>query len=394
MSPPVVPVANELLQRLSLTQTEFGEGACRCLRAQLDRLGARRPLLVRDPAATAATNIDDELTTALSDGDPCTVLDVGTPLAPEDVDRYGQQCHEGKFDCVVAVGGGATLDAAKLIALRASNDKPMASMVGGEYEANSIPIIAVPTTAGSGSEATQFAVLFVDGEKHSISHASLRPSVAIVDPTLIASVPRKVAAAAGLDVLCQAIESLWSRRGDDKSRLFASESLRLVVPNLHPAVMQGDADAQAALCLASHLAGQAINRSTTTICHALSYMITARYRVPHGMAAAATLPASLLFNYQQVSAQAGDAEHCLKELSSVFQCSTVEAIARELVLLIRSVGGAASVAELALPADYKAAEHARKFNPERLRNNPRPATPDDIVGILLSRFDHEGNVEA
>lgn len=398
-SPKTTVVASKLIERLSLDRTEFGVQVGPTLRSHLARLDSHRPLLIRDRVATDSSQISDELIDVLSNGTRCTVLDVGSPLAPAEVDRLGEICRDGKFDCIVAVGGGATLDAAKLIAICASNNAPIMSLLKGEFVANKTPIIAVPTTAGSGSEATHFAVLFVGVEKHSISHPSMRPKVAVIDPSLIASVPKKVAAAAGLDVLCQSIESLWSQCADGKSLAYASEALRLVVPSLHPAVMEANADAQSALCLASHLSGQAINRSYTTICHALSYTLTARYGVPHGMAAASTLPASLLFNSNYIvsdgstSSRTSNVGRCIQELLTVFECDDVESIVRQLVLLIRSVGGAASVSELCLPLDYRPVEHAETFNPERLRNNPRHATPDDIISILLCTFDYDGYVK-
>ncbi len=87
-------------------------------------------------------------------------------------------------------------------------------------------------------------------------------------------------------------------------------------------------------------------------------------------------------------------DRCLQELKSCFNRDSIEAITRDIVLLIRSIGGAASVFELGLPTDYQPVEHAEKFNPERLRNNPRRATPDDIVGILRQTFDHDGCAKA
>lgn len=387
---------NGVIDRLFLKQTEFGVPLCRNLREHLGRLNAHRPLLIRDPVATQASGVTEELTTSLSNGVPCPALDVGSPLSPPDVDELGEFCRAGEFDCIVAVGGGATLDAAKLIALRAANNTPTIDLIEGNFSPSIIPIIAAPTTAGSGSEATHFAVLFVGEEKYSVAHPSLRPALAIIDPSLTHSVPQSVAMAAGLDVLCQSIESLWSRRADRKSIVYASEALKIVVPNLRSAVIDRDPSAQAALCLASHLAGQAINRSFTTICHALSYMLTARYGIPHGLAAAATLPSSLLLNCKRNHTtpvrrpSIGDMDRCIWELSAVLKCSDVESIVRKLVLLIRSIGGAASISELELPANYRPVEHAESFNPERLRNNPRRATPEDIVGILLRTFDSEG----
>lgn len=388
--------ATHLLQQRSLKRTEFSSDVCLSLRTQLQRLDLHRPLLVHDPIATEASGIQCQLMQLLFEPEDANVFDVSCPLSPSEVDELGLICRSGNFDNIVAVGGGATLDAAKLIALRSSNDRPTLTLVEGGFGASNIPIIAVPTTAGSGSEATHFAVLFVGEEKHSISHPSLRPKVAIVDPSLISSVPTKVAAAAGLDVLCQSVESLWSRRANRRSITFAAEALRLVIPNLKAAVVDKDPEAESSLCLASHLAGQAINYSFTTICHALSYRLTARYGISHGIATASTLPAAFYFNCgmmldaEVVTMEESGITRCARELASIFDCRDVESIIKHLVLLIRSVGGAASVAELSLPQDYLPVDHAEAVNPDRLRNNPRRATTEDIVGILLRDFDHDG----
>lgn len=355
-------------------------------------------LLVRDPIAANACNLSLSLPSCLSRETKCGIVDVTRTLSPAEVDRFGAYCAEGGYDVIVAVGGGATMDAAKLIALRASNSKPVEQLLRDGFSPNRIPIVAAPTTAGSGSEATHFAVLFVEQEKFSLAHPSLCPSWAIVDPRLTHSSPRRVAAAAGLDVLCQSIESLWSVQADSKSTEFAKESLQLVLPSLHPAVVDRDPKAQAHLALASHLAGQAINRSFTTVCHALSYALTAHYNVPHGFAAAATLPAALLFNSGQpmsdVLAVRGNraVSWPLEDLLEVFKASDIEEAISHVVQLIRSVGGAASVVELRLPHNYHPLSHVESVDPHRLKNNPRTVSVEDSLSLLRTRIDAEGRV--
>lgn len=374
-----VQVCSSILKRLSLDSTVFGTPVCTALSQQFARLDVQRPLLFRDPNATDASGISDELHKVLSGGN---VIDVSSTLQPSEVDCHGELLRQEGFDCVVAVGGGATMDAAKLVALSGSNDRNIVDLQDGEVTPNQYPIIAAPTTAGSGSEATQFAVLYVDERKYSVAHPSLLPRVAIVDPSLTCTAPERVAVAAGLDALCQSVESLWARRADVQSRAHASESLRLVVANLAAATIQRDPQAQTYLALASHLAGHAINRSTTTICHALSYYLTSHYGTPHGIAAAATLPSALLFN--SAGANAG---RCLNELYRVLECDDAESVSSRLAHLIRSVGAAACVQELYLPDDYNPAEHAASINLERLANNPRTANLEDVEELLRGRFD-------
>jgi alcohol dehydrogenase class IV len=295
------------------------------------------------------------------------------------------------------------MDAAKLIALRASNSKPLDQLLREGFSPNRIPLAAVPTTAGSGSEATHFAVLFVDQKKYSVAHSTLRPRWAILDPSLTHSAPRRVAAAAGLDALCQSIESLWSLKADSSSVALASEALRLVAGNLFAAVMSREPEAQAKLALGSHLAGRAINRSFTTVCHALSYPLTSQHGVPHGLAAAATLPAAVLFNAAPLSGEpvlsaargwSPEGEccmaRCVEALLQVFDCQDVESAAARLVQLIRSIGGAASIAELQLPESYDPRAHAESIDRHRLQNNPRALSGDETLSLLLARFDEAG----
>jgi alcohol dehydrogenase class IV len=412
-----------LRNHLDLKQVVFGESACSALPGILRQLAARRVLLVRDPAATDASGISTSLRDCLSKGHEYGEIDVATTLAPKEVDHFGAACARRRYDCIVAVGGGATIDAAKLIALRASNSRPIDQLIKDGFSPNEIPLVAVPTTAGSGSEATHFAVLFVDQKKYSLAHSSLRPRWAVVDPSLTHSVPQRVAAAAGLDALCQSIESLWSRNADSESVAFAGEALRLVADNLYAAVKNRDPGSQARLSLGSHLAGQAINRSFTTVCHALSYALTSKYGITHGLAAAATMPAAVLFhgaglpsgrvearssrlhhaavsvnksNFEKSSdpGASDDGDHCiarcLQSLRRVFECNDLGSVAARLVQLIRSIGGAASISELQLPDDYQAPAHAESVDYHRLQNNPRTLSQEEIVRLLLTKFDDRG----
>lgn len=185
-------------------------------------------------------------------------------------------------DVIVAIGGGATLDAAKIARVVGPGDSWAAP--GGVADATP-SLIAVPTTAGTGAETTHFAVLYVDGVKRSIAADGVRPDVAVVDPSFLATVPRSVAASSALDALVQSIESLLSVRSTDESRAAAAAALDLLSGRL-PRLDDHDG-----LGLAAFQAGDAIDRSFTGAAHALSYPFTARAGVPHGVAVARLLPA-------------------------------------------------------------------------------------------------------
>ncbi|MEY3013419.1 MAG: hypothetical protein RIT45_2154, partial [Pseudomonadota bacterium] len=216
-------------------------------------------------------------------------------------------------DVLLAVGGGSALDTAKAArhvlacggAATAARDV-LAGRAGAPaaYRLAAMRWIAAPTTAGTGSEVTHFAAVYVDGIKHSLADPSMRPEQAWVQPCLLASLPHATTVAAGLDALTQAIESAWSVGSDEASRAQSMAALRLAWPAL-PAAAAGDAAAQRSMALAATLAGLGIDHAKTTACHALSYTMTARWGVDHGVAVALTLAPMLRLN------AATTAENCI-----------------------------------------------------------------------------------
>jgi alcohol dehydrogenase len=195
-------------------------------------------------------------------------------------------------DLVLGVGGGSALDMAKL--LTAFRDIPdeqvLAAIESGERtEARRERLFLVPTTTGSGAEATHFAVVYIGNDKYSIGGQAMRPDVIVLDPTLSVSGSAYQRATSGIDAVCQAIESLWATGATDRSRYFARIALRLLLPAIVRYVNRPDPEASRAMCIGSHFAGRAIDISRTTAAHALSYGITKGYGVSHGHAVALTL---------------------------------------------------------------------------------------------------------
>jgi alcohol dehydrogenase class IV len=211
-------------------------------------------------------------------GDATRAVSFSTPLLTlADIEALARHVRsEGPVDVLVAVGGGSLLDAVKA-------SRHFDETLG------SARLIAVPTTVGSGSEATPFAAYFVDGQKRSADDPRMRPDGVVLDPDLLASLPVPVARASLLDAFCQACESVWSLRATERSRERALRALALIRENAI-AGLGGDSGALGRLLLAAHLAGQAIAESRTTLAHALSYAFTARFGVPHGEAVAIHLP--------------------------------------------------------------------------------------------------------
>ena len=208
----------------------------------------------------------------------------------EDVINGAMLFQEADPDLIVAIGGGTPLDMAKAInVFQAHQGKVdlLDLVTGVEPVRNSgVPLAALPTTAGTGSEATHFSVIYVGDEKYSLAHQSMLPDYAILDSQLTFEQPAYVTACTGIDALCQAIESYWSNSATERSRQYASRAIPALLENIRSAVREPDPVTRTTMSVAANLAGKAINISKTTGPHAFSYGLTRHYGVPHGHAVA------------------------------------------------------------------------------------------------------------
>lgn len=190
-----------------------------------------------------------------------------------DVDKGLAVLEEAHPDLMMAVGGGSAMDIAKLIR---------------HYSCRNIPLVALPTTAGTGAESTQFAVCYIDGVKYSISDETILPDVAVLYPPFTYGNGRYLTSCTGFDALAQAIEAYWNIYATDESDEYALKAIGLIY-GLLPKTDLVESD-RANLLLGANLAGRAINITRTTVPHALSYTLTSKYGYPHGHAVALTFP--------------------------------------------------------------------------------------------------------
>lgn len=240
--------------------------------------------------ASGAAAIIDEI---LSSNSVTRYSDFEVNPKIEDAERGVAIARENDVDLIVGVGGGSPMDMAKLIKAFYNTPENSAALVRGEIEMSKtdIPLVVVPTTAGSGSEATHFAVAYIGKEKHSLASPYLLPNGVILDGNLLSSSTPYQRAVNGLDALSQAIESAWAAGSTEESREYSFDAIERLVVDL-PAVVADTADSDAfqSIMVASNLAGRAINISKTTAAHAWSYAFTGYHGVPHGHAVWLTLP--------------------------------------------------------------------------------------------------------
>lgn len=278
--------------------TITGLGAINQLPRLLLSSGARRVLLVCGQTSFEASGAA-RILPALERAFALRRWDEHRPNPTGDDIAFGLRvAAEHRPDVVVGIGGGSTLDTAKLVtALLATEDGSDVGRVKRRIkklevaEDRAVGLILAPTTSGSGAQVTHFATVYLDKAKCSVFGAALLPDRIVLDPELSMSGTSYQRAVSGVDALAQAIESMWAVGGDERSRGNAEAAIRLLHPALVSFSHEPDTRTAQAMAKGSQLAGLAINRSRTTLPHALSYALTQQAGLAHGHAVAHTLPA-------------------------------------------------------------------------------------------------------
>ena len=308
----------------------------------------------------------------------------------EDVERGIEAYRECQPDLVIALGGGTAIDLAKLIgslAVQAASARDIATG-RASIESTGKSLMAIPTTAGTGSEATHFAVVYVDGEKYSVAHPSLLPRYAVVDSRLTASLPKRITAATGLDAFCQAIESMWSVAATEESMRYATDAVRLAFGNLVTATNSPTPETREAMSRASHLAGKAINITKTTAPHALSYALTSRHGVPHGMAVAITLTSMLAFNAEVTDEDCNDPRGAdavrdrIARILSGLGTDNIEDASASIKSLLTQINCPTTFDSVGVQTSDELKYIVDSVNAERLSNNPRRASQSQLFNRL------------
>lgn len=365
----------------------YGDGAVRQLPDAVEALGARRALLV-----CGATSFDASGAAAmLPDLQRVAAVHRWSDFAPntdaEDLIRGLRVVEEFRPDLVLGVGGGSAMDMAKLLCAFAGvtdEDTMRAAIRGGTPIESRLPrLVLAPTTSGSGSEATHFAVVYLGEEKFSVTGPVLRPDVVVLDPSLTLSGSRYQRATSGIDAVAQAIESLWAVGATDTSRRWARHALGLLLPAIEGFVNEPDAETARAMAIGSHLAGRAIDISKTTAAHALSYGITKRYGISHGHAVALTLGSFIKLHGEvdpgrlQSSVSATAHAEAMATIYALLSAADPQQGGHRFAALRQGIG-------LDMPpllAD-DTQELARAVNVERLSNNPVRLHHDELVDAL------------
>lgn len=274
-------------------------------------------------------------------------------------------------DTILAVGGGSSLDVAKCIKLYCQMSKDEIYL-NQEYKDTGVKLIAIPTTAGTGSESTRYAVIYYDGKKQSVTHDSIIPNIAILEPKVLKTLPLYQKKCTMLDALCQGIESWWSVNSTDESKKLSKKAVETIMKWWREYIFENTDESAAHIMEAANYAGRAICITQTTAAHAFSYKITSLYKLPHGHAVAVCLP--IIWEYM-----IGHMDKCLdgrgqSYLNDVFMEIAETMGANTLFDAIDIFRGIMRNMELSHPVSEQLSSDilllSSSVNPVRLRNNP------------------------
>ena len=277
------------------TKLSFGFGSVEGVGAEAKWLGASRALVVTDKVMVK-TGIAEKVTSGL--GVAHEIFDeVEAEPRIEVAQAVADKVRSASYDLVVGVGGGSSMDMAKVAAGFASNEGPAKSFVGNNLFAKvPIPSVMVPTTAGTGAELTVTSMVTVEGHKSWIYSTLLLPSVAVVDPDLTLSMPPGVTAATGMDALCHNPEAYLSGLASPITDSAALEGMRLIVKSLEKAVADGgERIARESMSLGALMGGIAL-QAKMVYGHSIGYTVATRFRLPHGVSCGLPLP-YIISNY-------------------------------------------------------------------------------------------------
>ena len=340
-----------------------GRDSMKKLPEMMEKLGIRKPMIVGMEPLTGT--LLKKVPALLA----CPVFSEFHPNPDlSDTEAGAEIFRREGCDGLVSVGGGSSIDTAKAIKAR-MNAKTEEDVIRSNlaFEAP-CPHIAIPGTAGTGSEATQFAVVYVNGKKVSLNHAELRPDGVVLDASLLDSLPLYHKKSCALDALAQGIESYWSRGSNDDSKVHAYLAVIGVLDNLK-AYLEGDPHAAEEMLDASFQSGKAIQITKTTAAHAMSYMLTKRLGLAHGHACMLTLP-----TLWEMMLDRDEMKDTLKDLSEKMRLG-------DPLMAPRLLKGILYDLEMAIPPvpdEETLDELAGSVNVERLSNHPVSMTKEEI----------------
>lgn len=292
-------------------------------------------------------------------------------------------------DTILAVGGGSAIDVAKCIKLAVLAKEGNAAIIPPlvsqrlPIDGGKIPFIAIPTTAGTGSESTHNAVMYYEGAKQTVTNDGVLPDYAVLESSVLKTLPLYQKKCTMMDALCQGIESWWSVNSTEESYVYSRKTIELIMANWRKYIFENDDEAAKQIMLAANYGGRAINITQTTAAHAFSYKITSLYKLPHGHAVAVCLPEIWKYMIGHMDKCIDDRGHeylagIFDQIAKAMGCETSSnAIAQFLQMMTEMNLGNPVAGNREDELDML----ATSVNPIRLKNNPVVLSKDIILSL-------------
>ncbi len=373
---------------------QFGAGALERIGELVKEHIGDQVMLVTDPGITA-TGIVDRALAALHRAEisVTTFSEVEADPPEAVILRATGQAIEAGVSGVVGLGGGSSLDVAKLVALLAAQQEKLAEVYGvGNAKGPRLPLLLAPTTAGTGSEVTPISIVTTGAnEKMGVVTPVILPDVALLDPELTYDLPAHITAATGIDAMVHAIEAYASASPNNNpiSRMLAVQALTLMGRSLLAAVRDGsDSAARSDMLLGSMLAGQAFANSPVAAVHALAYPLGGHFHIPHGLSNALVLPHVMRFNIAaKPQPYAELAPHLFPDLAAFEGQERAVAFCEKLTDLAMACGLQQNLRAMNIPEAILPRLASDAMNQQRLLvNNPRPLTEADALAIYQAAY--------
>ena len=365
-------------------------GAAQQLADYCKDLGISCPLVVTDPGLIAINLVPPLLDAMTQSGIDYCLFDRVAEDPPEAV-VYSAVDAGTRCDGVIGLGGGSSMDVAKVVAALLGGPQLLSEMYGvDQVRQNRIPLILVPTTAGTGSEVTPVAVI-TTGEttKAGVSSRRLLPDLAVLDVQLTMNLPPRITAMTGIDAMVHAIEAYTSKhKKNPVSDMLAREALRLLAGALPKVLADGSSqDARRDMLLGAHLAGQAFANAPVAAVHALAYPLGGHFHIPHGLSNSLVLVPVLRFNATEAQALYAELADCVLPGVQGDQATRCELFISELAALIRLSGLPTNLADADVPeASLSKLANDAMLQQRLLVNNPRAVTETDALAIYQAAY--------
>jgi len=367
------------------TEIIYGIGAINELKSIIENQNFKRIMIITDQGIVRAGLIN-QINERIKDSKSIIFDNVEPNPSVQTCEAAYKQASEFGAEVVIAVGGGSSIDVAKAVCLLATNEGRIVDYEGIDTFVNPIlPLIAIPTTAGTASEVTIFTVI-TDLEREyklTVGGYKLAPRWAILDPNMTITVPKHITASTGIDALVHAIESFTSTKSFPISAGLAREAIRLISSNLRQATFNGDnVEARDNMLMGSLLAGLAFNNTRLGACHAMSHPISAMFQVPHGIANSILIPHVMEFNalanpdkFAIIAEDMGESLVGLTTLQKAWKA--VDAIRT----LTKDLGIPQKLSEFNVHEDMIEKMAADAMKSGNIQVNPRKTTIDDLISL-------------